>query len=279
MKCGRNHRRAAKGSDGSEPCAKNRNCGGGGSSGEADSQPFPTSGALFDHLNVLPSALKKRLALHPPEALVYAYVVETAKWDENHPGCLQQTGSGPNFAGGRITLCTCKHPMRASRTAAPWPGKWIAGFSAVGPGHVQELFYLMRVEQAFESHRELWNYLPEEVRVAKSISRSRFGDVFEPKSPPSDQRDEELNFVSGNYNTSIHSLHDHQDTWPKDFDYRQTDTRGRPAPLLVGAEEDSFVWRKPCLRYDDTLGRGCKKFHLAEGDRWPIFLKHLVEIA
>src|SRR5438270_714249 len=30
-------------------------------------------------------------------------------------GRLEQSGSGPNFEGGLITLCTCKHSMRAFR--------------------------------------------------------------------------------------------------------------------------------------------------------------------
>lgn len=44
---------------------------------------------------------------------VYAYIVTTIKTTQ--PGFqLQQTGSAPNFDGGRITLCTCKHKDRAT---------------------------------------------------------------------------------------------------------------------------------------------------------------------
>jgi len=61
-----------------------------------------------------------------------------------------QTGSAPNFQGGLITLCTCKHSMRATLTprAMASVGVWVAGLTSWDPsirGKQQSLVYFMRV--------------------------------------------------------------------------------------------------------------------------------------
>lgn len=97
---------------------------------------------------------------------------------------LIQTGTGPNFQGGYITLCTCKHRMRASLPRKEWEGKWVADLTSVKCGGKHWLFYLAKVKEAYESQSELWysHSLPEDRRQAKSARCPRLGDLYEPKS-------------------------------------------------------------------------------------------------
>ena len=69
---------------------------------------------------------------------------------------LFQKGSGPNFQGGLITLCSCKHYMRTYK--AMQPKVWIAGFTSIRVKEKNWLFYLMRVLQTHKSHDEFWNF-------------------------------------------------------------------------------------------------------------------------
>jgi hypothetical protein len=78
-------------------------------------------------------------------ATVYCYVITTVK---NRGGQLVQNGSAPNFQGGMITLCTCKHPMRSFLEPDEWKGTWIAGFTTVTAGQGgNALVYLMEISQ------------------------------------------------------------------------------------------------------------------------------------
>src|SRR2546428_8956797 len=103
---------------------------------------------------------------------VYAYIVtsiNTVPPDFQ----LQQTGSGPNFDGGRITLCTCKHKDRAtfhrsSDPNDPWKNVWVAGLTSKSEDPSRSLAYLMCVERSFLSQMELWRALPDSCRRAKS---------------------------------------------------------------------------------------------------------------
>jgi hypothetical protein len=88
------------------------------------------------------------------QALVYHYVVASI---HRHNGEFVQTGCGPNFQGGLITLCTCKHRMRTYMDPDDWNGIWIAGFTSLPTGNgANFLIYLMRVAYAFASQRDLW---------------------------------------------------------------------------------------------------------------------------
>ena len=72
--------------------------------------------ALAQNLNL--SRLKKRI--HDRAEVVYCYVVRTIKRNEQQ---FRQEGCAPNFQGGRISLCTCKHHMRTFMSASSWKGK------------------------------------------------------------------------------------------------------------------------------------------------------------
>ena len=119
-----------------------------------DYQPFPTSGQLAtkNQRNLSLEELLKHIA---KQDVVYSYVMTSAKYRAQK---LWHCGSGPNFQGDLITLCTCKHRMRSSLCACGWKGKWIAGFTGINEHKRKNwLVYLMQISEAFESHYDLWS--------------------------------------------------------------------------------------------------------------------------
>src|SRR5437667_6972431 len=123
-----------------------------------------------------PDALRKSAAATLCEQPVYAYIVTTIETIRDFQ--LRQRGSAPNFDGGRITLCTCKHKDRAtfhpsSDPHDPWKNVWVAGLTSRSEDPSRSLAYLMCVERSFLSQRELWRFLPDGCRRAKSASTSK----------------------------------------------------------------------------------------------------------
>jgi len=57
---------------------------------------------------------------------VYAHVISTVAVSAHE---MKQKGSGSNWDGGLITLCTCKAQMRSRGMVSEWSGSWIAGFT------------------------------------------------------------------------------------------------------------------------------------------------------
>ena len=99
------------------------------------------------------------------------------------PAGFEQTRSGPNWQGGRLTLATCKHASRATRAPLDWIGVWWAGFTPKINGE-NYLLFLAQVERAFISNYALHEYLEMEhsaVLLAKSAVRNPLGDVFSPR--------------------------------------------------------------------------------------------------
>jgi len=211
-------------------------------------QEWPRYGKLKKNMNKTLYDLKKMLK--EEDGLVYGYVLTTVKGDGS--GGFVQTGSAPNFQGGLITLCTCKHWMRAWKKTDNWKDIWIAGFTGINVmgDHRNYLFYLMRVQKAFSSHKELWDWLAPAVRKAKNASQHKCGDVYEPA----------LNltkpFNHSHYQEPIKKpehVHFKNNDWHKDINYK-TKTGKRPA-LLVGAPEYSFLWSQPKIYFEDKLPR------------------------
>ena len=200
------------------------------------------SGSAF----LVPSDPNALLASIPANLLgqrVYAYIVTTIKTRPPNYR-LQQTGSAPNFSGGRITLCTCKHKDRAtfhpsSDPHDPWKDVWVAGLTSKSEDPSRSLAYLMRVERSFLSQLELWRYLPVTCRRAKSASRSETGDCYEPK----------LSATSHPYDPSsyhppmgghVHSSARHPNSWYHDV--MQWGQRSQPHRLLLGHATQSYRW-------------------------------------
>lgn len=209
-------------------------------------QPFPKHGdPLFKNLDLGKTELAERI----PErsdcrfGRVYAYILTTVILDQ---GTLQQTGTGPNFQGGCLTLCTCKHRMRASLPCGKWQDNWIAGFTSLACER-HWLFYLARVKDAYDSHSVLWNKLPLLTRRAKSATCCNLGDLYEPIR----KLDSVAQFGYRQYCPPI-SGHDHRpnacdNEWRLDIDYsrKKLKRKAKHLPsLLVGDPKLSFLWQK-----------------------------------
>lgn len=217
-------------------------------------QAMPHRGRLAENLNLRCGPLARKIAGFRQET-VYSYILTTLECRE---GRLRQEGSAPNFQGDVITLCSCKHWMRTFRESESWKGVWIAGYTTKELGN--QLFYLMRVSEALESHRELWlsDYISEETKLKKAAHLSKFGDLYKPKSEASDAytpRD----YVKPRKN----HVHRRPDIWHEDIDYYSGKHRRRPA-LLVGDPKNSFLWDDPTLSFPFTLYQGQKKTSLRE---------------
>lgn len=229
-----------------------------------DHQPFPTKAGWPQHLNRTRKyldRLQKKFHTEP----VYSYVISSI--DKEEVGdVFRQKGSGPNFQGGRITLCTCKHRMRTyPKITDPNSAVWIAGFTGVKVhGRKNWLFYLMRVENEknagiFDSHSDLWRFDSpgwKEIRKEKSSRQHAQGDVFEPKKriPSGDSKGK---FHPKNYYHPClgHAHRKHEKTgkprWHKDICYEGQN--GRKAVLLLGEKKNSFLWSGPRICF--TAGR------------------------
>ena len=218
-------------------------------------QDMPAKGRLARNLNLTSPELIERIAPFR-ECTVYSYVVDTVEY---HEGRLRQTGSGPNFQGDMVTLCSCKHQMRTYFDPDDWEGMWIAGFTGSTDLGTNRLFYLMRVSEAFGSHRELWlsETISEETKLAKAAHLDRFGDIYQPKGtagiPYNHRR------YLGPCKTHVHC---EPGDWRKDIGY--VSRHGRRAALLLGDPEHSFVFDRPTIVYPFKIGRGQKKSTLGE---------------
>ena len=186
----------------------------------SDHQPFPDYGPLHAHLDLTLEQLAEALR-KGPRGDVYVYVVRTVDLRGRR---FAQCGNSPNFQGGVVTLCACKHKMRASpvfgRSGRPL---WIAGITRsrlVDGRRCRHLFYLMYVPltHRFRSQAEMWESLPPETRQAKSAAFSPLGDLYEPLR---EGLRGETALAVENYRPPC-SEHGHfrDGTWHKDIDER-----------------------------------------------------------
>ena len=174
---------------------------------------------------------------------MYAYIVTTIETIRDFQ--LRQRGSAPNFDGGRITLCTCKHKDRAtfhpsSDPHDPWKNVWVAGLTSRSEDPSRSLAYLMCVERSFLSQRELWRFLPDGCRRAKSASKSKLGDLFEPKAAAATDPYNPAYYYPPPLSGHVHSTKEHPNTWHHDV-IRWGRAR-KPHRLLLGQAAQSYRW-------------------------------------
>jgi hypothetical protein len=217
----------------------------------SDHQPFPNYGPLHAHLDLTLEQLAEALC-NGPRGDVYVYVVETVDLRGRQ---FAQSGNSPNFQGGVVTLCACKHQMRSwaafSRSGQPL---WIAGVTRSGlvdGRRCRYLFYLMYVPltHRFRSQAEMWESLPPETRQAKSAAFSPLGDIYEPLH---EGLRGEAALAVENYRPPC-SEHGHlrDGTWPEDINKRNR-SGGRPH-MLRGDPGHSFLWTRPAIRLNESL--------------------------
>ncbi len=222
---------------------------------EKDYQPFPRKGRLRDNSNLSLSALHGIVGSEGTVA--YCYVVDSVR---SEGGRLVHRGSGPNFRGGMVTLCTCKHLMRTFLSPDDWKGTWIAGFTGVGVGRGKNaLVYLTKVAHAFESHYDLWysTEIPAEAKRAKSARSRRYGDLFQPINESVDPYDPRSYYPP-------HETHPHARNAAWHRDVRYTGCSNREAALLAGDPAHSFLWDRPTMFFPTQIGRGQPKMALSD---------------
>lgn len=189
-----------------------------------------------------------------------AYVMSSV---QDVGGVLIHAGSGPNFQGGLLTICTCKHLMRT--VPQVHEETWVSGLAGlhVVNGAGNSLFYLAKIHRISRSQWELWKYLktnhPPEVRLLKAARTHRFGDVFEPRVPYLTADDPRVNMVESYYppcdNHSHHRLSEHtrRPVWHEDVDYASKS--GSRQKFLIADPCFTFIWSKPILQRLGGLGR------------------------
>lgn len=215
-------------------------------------------GRAFPVENLTPATLRTRISPDEENANIYSYVVDSVNLADY---ALKQYGSGPNFSGDYITLCTCKHLMRTYLTPEQWTQTWIAGFTSrsASRGFAGQnwLVYLMKIGEAYCSHRDLVTEFRRTGRQstleAKAAHRWRNGDVFLPIQGIRDP------FDPDQYRQPVKN-HSHisNDGWKKDIRYRPW---GRPAAL--GNPRCSFRWTNQLIRRTQPLPRGNPKSSLS----------------
>ena len=143
-------------------------------------QPFPQDGPLVHNLNTpLPVLVTQ---LRGMRERTVSYVVATVKY-RRKPFC-SAARSAPNFQGGVLTLCTCKHQMRASQFGLDGETPtWIAGFTGrtIHEGR-HWLFYLAKIQSVHEAPSDLWKSCRPLPKSEKSARRHFLGDLFKPKT-------------------------------------------------------------------------------------------------
>jgi hypothetical protein len=223
----------------------------------SSSTPLVNGGGRAFGAPASPGALLKSTPATLREQPVYAYIVTTIKTTPDFQLC--QTGSGPNFDGGRITLCTCKHKDRAtfhpsSDPNDPWKKVWVAGLTSKSGDPSRSLAYLMCVERSFLSQLELWRALPDSCRRAKSASKSELGDLFEPKAAAANDPYNPARYRSPRTGGHVHSTKEHPDTWHHDV--MRWGRRSKPHRLLLGQAAQSYWWMhvKMILKLNSTMG-------------------------
>lgn len=221
------------------------------------SQKRPQEGRLFDNTDLTRNALKDRLRNEGGD--LYSYVVKTVRRSNDS---FVQKGTGPNFEGGLITLCTCKHLMRTwyqkEKGISDWEGRWIAGLTSVTLSENKEnyLFYLMKIAKAFPSHRILWNYLNSNAQAAsvKDATQNPCGDIYRPK--PTITREFEPSDYSPPHKNHYHSG---KEQWHKDIRYSPY---GKPPALLLGDVDHSYLWFMPSIRFKGRHSRASTKWKM-----------------
>lgn len=210
-------------------------------------QPFPSNGHLGKNLGLPLPLLTAQIGQLEDKA--YSYVVRTVAWD-HETATFQQHGSAPNFQGGVLTLCTCKHQMRSRLSPDEWEDDvWLSGFTSrtIHKGR-HWLFFLAKVKAAHESHRDLWDNLDAGCRMGKVAHAHYLGDLFKPTTPKPTGNARFLPRCYLRPTVHVHRQYPDHDGWKKDINYRNAATSMRP-PLLVANPRLTFLWEEPMIYF------------------------------
>lgn len=220
-------------------------------------QSFPRNGLLADNLGLPLQVLRSQVSNTKERSC--SYIVSSVKL-HHKTITFEQHGSAPNFQGDRLTLCTCKHQMRASQSAEKWQSTWVAGFTSRTIHNGKHwLFYLAKIDTAYESHAELWKSMRASSRNAKAAHTHFLGDLFKPKTPLPTGKSR---FTPSRYvKPTIHAHRQHQSDkgWQNDINYKHA-SRYRHPPLLVSDPQHTYLWDEPTIYYAQNHCRNYLKW-------------------
>ena len=212
-------------------------------------QPFPETGLLANNSNQPLAILADRI--RKVRGRAYSYIVSTVNLKPNTLG-FEQHGSAPNFQGDVLTLCTCKHQMRSRLSADQWQDDvWLTGFTSrtIYAGK-HWLFYLAKVDSAYDSHSDLWRSMVASTRNAKSAHVHFLGDIYKPKTP---HPTENARFSPSRYvepSVHVHRQMRSDRGWHNDINYDLA-AKSRHPPLLVADPKQTFMWDEPMIYFGE----------------------------
>lgn len=212
-----------------------------------DFQHFPTEGVLFGNMDLRKPKLNDCIGGLP--GTVRSYKMTSVDPDED--GLHRHYGSGPNFQGGCLTLCTCAHQIRAEKKhTGEWEGSWLAGFTTPRQCGRAWLFYLAQVERVYATAADLWTALPSlplpHLQQAKSTRRNRLGDAFQPNldsscADPFDAAHYYPPMLGHSHHTTASDAN-----WKNDIEFYNSSFK-RHSVYLVANPELTFLWQTPTL--------------------------------
>lgn len=226
----------------------------------------------FDENYFPPKIIENLLDKNNP---VYYYIIRSVGYRDHK---LVNTGCAPNFQGGIVTLCTCKHYMRTYNLIQD--GCWIAGFTSIDVYPMIRgnfLYYLARIKRVINSQSDLWNsdFISEKAKNKKNTYINPFGDLYEPlKNNLTDRQ----KFDPLNYHIPCkdHS-HYERNEWHYDIlkRYKRKNSVDRKiSKLIVFDPKYSYVWTQPMYKLIKQFTRGVKPAFNLEDLR----KNHIVEI-
>ena len=108
---------------------------------------------------------------------------------------------------------------------------------------------MMRVKKAFESHKDLYDYLkqchPRALEVKEAVGNP-YGDIYTPKTIGLQ------NSLDPEMYKRPHSYHSHGSKEGEAGDWHKDIKTG---PLLLGDPENTFVWTQPDIKVNTSIHR------------------------
>ena len=197
-------------------------------------QEWPTKGTLKENMNLSLRELNENIStINTDGTKIFMYKMTTVRMEE---GRFIQTGSGPNFQGDKITICTCKQRFRACNSRKEWENRWVAGFTNKKVSREKiYLFYLMKVEETYISQKDIFDSLSNSIVNKKNSRYNRLGDIYQPKPDLMDQYNPEEYYEPSDGHPHKKDCH-----WHGDIHYKN-----KKHLMLVGNPNYSFLWSKP----------------------------------
>jgi hypothetical protein len=132
------------------------------------------NGVWLNSVNAMTEALQQ----HEQDD-VYLYTQHEIFYDG---GVIKQTRSTPNWEGGLVTFCNCKHNMRTYQRDT-WVGAWLVGLC---PKECEDntMLFAGRIDRAFDSHYGLSHMVYRDypqVALHKLAHTNPRGDLYIPK--------------------------------------------------------------------------------------------------